>query len=146
MGGANTICSDKTGTLTQNRMTLTTIWNDKIAPVVPGLVAGYSESFAQLFTASLCCNSSAMLLPTEKGSSTEISFLKFMLSENYDYVQLREAYPSSVRIPFSSTRKRMSVVVRLQGKNTLLCKGASEMVLKECRYWHNSHTGSVQPI
>ena len=91
MGGANNICSDKTGTLTTNVMTLTQIWNGSLKMVEtsqesfkPSDISNSQEYF-DLFKVATCVNSSAFLLPEEKGSSTEISILKYMKKMGIDY-------------------------------------------------------------
>lgn len=80
MGGANNICSDKTGTLTQNKMTLTTVWNDKYQTLDynsknMSLKDYFPDTFHELFLMSCAVNSSAALRPDEKGSKTEVAIL-----------------------------------------------------------------------
>ena len=83
MGGANMICSDKTGTLTQNKMTLTSIWNQSTI-----YIDNYKNRFdlrsivpnemRDLFVQSVVYNCSAQLKPYPKGNNTELSVLEFM--------------------------------------------------------------------
>ena len=80
MGGANNICSDKTGTLTQNKMTLTTIWNDKYIEFKHNdkkmkLSDYFPSHFQELYLMACAVNSSAQIRPAEKGSNTEIAIL-----------------------------------------------------------------------
>lgn len=84
MGGANNICSDKTGTLTMNKMTLTQLWSggmisiDSYQERLSLQDLSRSKEWLDLFTINACVNSSAHLLPEEKGSSTEIAILKYI--------------------------------------------------------------------
>jgi len=80
MGGADCVCSDKTGTLTQNIMTLVKIWNKKEIDCRAyekkfSLKEFMPENVLDLFAQSCCLNSSAVLKPTLKGSKTEIAIL-----------------------------------------------------------------------
>lgn len=84
MGGANNICSDKTGTLTMNKMTLTQIWNGA-TKVIDTHKEKYettdltmNNEFLEIFKIATCVNGTAQLQPEEKGSSTEIAILKYV--------------------------------------------------------------------
>ena len=97
-------------------------------------------SLYDLLILSICINSSALLRPEPKGSSTELALLKFIEKTGVQYEHLREKYPTTIKFPFSSKRKRMSSVVNWRGSNVLLVKGASEMVLQSCDTWFNQET------
>ena len=71
-----------------------------------------------------------MLKPEPKGSKTEIALLEFLTRCSMDVDEQRIKYPSSLKFPFSSARKRMSMVLELKdGHRRLVCKGASELVM-----------------
>ena len=87
-----------------------------------------------------------MLKPEPKGSKTDIALLEFITRCGIDVEEQRIKYPSSMKFPFSSTRKRMSTIIELEGgQRRLVCKGASELVLQAC-YDYHSKSGSVQPL
>lgn len=151
MGGANTICSDKTGTLTMNKMTLTSIWNNKRIDFkhyesTLNIKDYMTPKMGELLSLSCCINSTALLRPEVKGSSTEVAILKLLEQLGFNYEQIREKYPTLLKYPFSSKRKRMSSLIDFGGKKMLLVKGASEMVLECCDMWYNQDTEAVETI
>jgi P-type Ca2+ transporter type 2B len=87
-----------------------------------------------------------LLKPEEKGSSTEISILKYFEKMGVDYEEYRNKYEPKIKFPFSSSRKRMSIVVDYQDGMHLFIKGASEIVLASCNQWVNNRTGEIEPI
>jgi magnesium-transporting ATPase (P-type) len=71
-------------------------------------------------------------LPEESGSSTEIALLKFIDRCQYDIQDIRAKNEIIQKMPFSSSRKRMSSLLMSHGKMMLYVKGASEIVLEGC--------------
>jgi len=156
MGGANNICSDKTGTLTQNKMTLTSFWNGGLIPI-----DNYHEgTFYSLFPAhshdlikqALACNNDASLNP-KHGSSTEIALLEFLeqFGENYDVIRYQHYDENCLKYPFSSQRKRMSTIIKnvkngLDSKKRMHIKGASEIILASCDKFYDITQGKVVPL
>ena len=75
-----------------------------------------------------------------------MALLKFIEKTGVNYENFREQYPSLLKFPFSSKRKRMSTVLNWKGDNVILVKGASEMILSCCDLWFNQKTNNFEPI
>lgn len=146
MGGANNICSDKTGTLTKNQMTWTQIWtgdSHKIENPDGKLTDLFttsnfvSESAMKLLAEAVACNTVDDL---ESSAATEKAMLKFIVRCGVDYKALRRELlpPGFTRFQFDSGRKRMSTVVVEGGTKRVHIKGASEIVLDTCTHYLDS--------
>ena len=149
MGSATQLNADKTGTLTQNRMTVTDAYlgGTQYDSVPPKDIA---DEFAALLAESVCVNSDANLAHNENGtidhigSKTECALLQMVedlrtagkgnlpASTNFAYVAGREKHEVAQRYHFTSARKRMSTAVPMNGGVRLHVKGASEIVVKLC--------------
>ena len=142
MGGATTICSDKTGTLTQNKMTVVKFYMDgqdyDSKPNIP-------KEILDVFADSVACNTNAYVTvkegettPTYVGKSTECALLQMITENGYDYKEIREKHPTVVLHDFNSTRKRMSSVVPHNGGYRVYAKGAPEILIKKCTHYISS--------
>ncbi|MBQ1973220.1 MAG: calcium-translocating P-type ATPase, PMCA-type [Paraprevotella sp.] len=123
MGAITVICTDKTGTLTQNRMTV----GEMIC----------ADEHCEVLAESIACNSTAFLNEdcTEGlGNPTEVALLLWLHSQGKNYVRLRSEAREIVRTPFSSEKKYMATMVDspIAGKRMLYVKGAPEIVLDLC--------------
>lgn len=154
MGNATSICSDKTGTLTENRMTVVRA-RILSSPVIEDVDVEESKSLATLVSSSssialdlvgeaIAVNSTAFSAVDPAtgrvafvGSKTEAALLAFLARLQFDYGEARSR-ASVVRLfPFASERKTMSTVIKTWRPNGVPCyrlhtKGASEMVLRMC--------------
>ncbi|XP_033990937.1 plasma membrane calcium-transporting ATPase 2 isoform X3 [Trematomus bernacchii] len=148
MGNATTICSDKTGTLTTNRMTVVQCYiGDVHYKEVPDPAALPTKSMDILIN-SISLNSAytTKILPPDKegglpkqvGNKTECGLLGFLLDLKRDYQPIRNQIPEEKLYKvytFNSVRKSMSTVIKLpDGSFRMYSKGASEIVLKKCSY------------
>ncbi|MBZ9621386.1 calcium-translocating P-type ATPase, PMCA-type [Clostridium sp. FP2] len=134
IGSVSVICSDKTGTLTQNRMTVEKVYLNGKFKERNELSDGNNY-----FIDNCLVNSTADIQKEGKevkylGSATECALLLY--NDACDYVQERQSAKIAHQIPFSSKRKRMSTVIEGEGGSTLLTKGAPEIVLELCKYEH----------
>jgi Ca2+ transporting ATPase len=90
------------------------------------------ENMQQAFIRATIVNSSSDLFPAETGSATDIALLKFVHRCKKDISASRQACEITRNIPFSSTRKRMSVMIKEEGQVVHYIKGASEIILESC--------------
>ena len=127
MGATTVICTDKTGTLTQNQM-----------QVYKTNFFG-SEGDAQLFLEGMAVNSTAQLdlsaaKPQVLGNPTEGALLLWLKERGADYAELREKASRIEELPFSTERKYMATVVKSSnGKTILYVKGAPEIIFGMCK-------------
>ena len=122
MGAVTVICTDKTGTLTQNRM--------EVREMVP-----LSDDDRLLATA-IAVNTTAHLDADDGrgiGNPTEIALLTWAQKHSFDYHELRERADIEVQLPFSTERKLMATIARVEGRRYLFVKGAPEIILAICR-------------
>ncbi|KAM9264308.1 plasma membrane calcium-transporting ATPase 1 isoform 8-T8 [Cariama cristata] len=146
MGNATAICSDKTGTLTMNRMTVVQAYiNEKHYKKIPEPEAIPEKTMAYLVTGiSVNCAYTSKILPPEKegglprhvGNKTECALLGLLLDLKRDYQDVRNEIPEEDLYKvytFNSVRKSMSTVLKnSDGSFRIFSKGASEIVLKKC--------------
>ena len=135
LGSASIICSDKTGTLTQNRMTLVKAWLDgNDAPV--DITTENDEAVCRLLKfGTLCCDGSVVFHGTEEqhiGDPTETAIVLAAHRNGMPKEELNKKYPRLGEIPFDSDRKLMTTVNRMDGKNIVIVKGAFDMMAPRC--------------
>ena len=135
LGGASIICSDKTGTLTQNRMTLVKAYLDG-AQDTEDITENNSDAIKKLLAwGTLCCDGSVVFEDGgEKhiGDPTETAIVLAAHKNGMPKDELNRTSPRLAEIPFDSDRKLMSTVNRIDGKNIVIVKGAFDMMAVRC--------------
>ena len=136
LGSASIICSDKTGTLTQNRMTLVKAYVDG-APEAEAISTGNSPEVCSLLRlATLCCDGSVTIgedgSETHIGDPTETSIVLAAYKNGMAKDALNKASPRLTGIPFDSDRKLMTTVNEVDGRYMVIVKGAFDMLAARC--------------
>lgn len=135
LGSASVICSDKTGTLTQNRMTLTKAYADGDSDTEL-ISSSNSEKIRKLLMyGTLCCDGSVVFEGDEEkhlGDPTETAIIVAAHKNGMEQGDLGEKYPRLAEIPFDSDRKLMTTVNRMDGKIVVIVKGAFDVMAKRC--------------
>ncbi|XP_014685552.1 plasma membrane calcium-transporting ATPase 4 isoform X1 [Equus asinus] len=145
MGNATAICSDKTGTLTMNRMTVIQAYigdthyhqipsPDVLVPKILDLVVN-SISINSAYTSKILPPEKEGGLPRQVGNKTECALLGFVTDLKQDYHAVRSEVPEEKLYKvytFNSVRKSMSTVVEKPGGYRMYSKGASEIILRKC--------------
>ena len=119
LGSVDIICSDKTGTITQNKMT---VKEEKI----------YNEKFLNYICA--LCNEGLIYDNKYIGDPTETSLYNYLYKKGLDPLKIRKDKKRLIDAPFDSERKIASTINKIGNKTYLLCKGSIDSLLKRCNY------------
>lgn len=135
LGSASVICSDKTGTLTQNRMTLVNAYFDG-AQTTEDISTQNSANVKMLLTyGTLCCDGSVVFHGKEEqhiGDPTETAIILAAHRNGLPKDMLNNTYPRLMEIPFDSDRKLMTTINKIDGKNIVIVKGAFDVMVSRC--------------
>lgn len=152
MGAVTVICTDKTGTLTQNRMQVADLYRvkaeDADAEDAKAEDADAKALTDPLFHAALALNTTADLDPEGHGigNPTECALLLWLQGQGLHYQDLRSAHAMLKREPFSTERKYMATVADVDGQAWLFVKGAPEIVTTFCTMTADARTDIAQRL
>ena len=135
LGGASVICSDKTGTLTQNRMTLVKAYVDGWSSTEDIDYQNSDEVKKLLKLATLCCDGSVVFHGTEEqhiGDPTETAIVLAAHKNGLPKEALNKEYPRLGEIPFDSDRKLMTTIHKIDNKLIAIVKGAFDVMSSKC--------------
>lgn len=131
LGSVSVICSDKTGTLTQNRMTVRKLYI--VGRVIDAADANFSDPIQEpLLRSAQLCNDATVDDGGEVGDPTETALVRLGEDHGFDEEATRARWPRLAEIPFDSDRKLMSTVHEMTGGRLMVTKGAVDVLLDRC--------------
>ncbi len=141
LGSSSVICSDKTGTLTKNQMTVVEVED------VNGKVIIDKEYRYLLGLASMCTDCEIQTIHGKQeatGEATEVSIVNEALRVGENKEEWEKRYPRLNEIPFDSNRKAMTTIHRFEGKYRVITKGAPDVLLQRCKnYYYNGQEDTL---
>lgn len=143
LGCVSVVCSDKTGTLTQNRMTVTRCYTEGEVLEPSKLSTERHRHFLQGFT---LCNDAWIEEGERRGDPTELALLDMATLFDISREQLEKRMPRKAEIAFDSERKMMSTLHMERGSSVSYTKGSPDEILERCRYlWQSGEKIPITP-
>ena len=131
LGSVSVICSDKTGTLTQNKMTVRKLY--AAGTVIDAADADFSDPVQEpLLRCALLCSDATVDDSGEVGDPTETALVRLGEDHGFDEEAIRAHWPRLTELPFDSDRKLMSTVHEMTGGRLMVTKGAVDVLLDRC--------------
>ena len=143
LGSITVICSDKTGTLTQNKMTVKKVYVDESVTESTDLDPGKVLE-KKLVLMALLCNDAVTVEQKEMGDPTEVALVNLGELYGFDELDIRKRHSRLGEIPFDSERKLMSTVNHVKDKTFLITKGAVDVMLTRVKQIDTS--SGVKPL
>lgn len=130
LGSVSVICSDKTGTLTENKMVVKQVFVDQ--KIIPHELLDTNNGVEKdLVVKALLCNNAVERDQEAIGDPTEIAMVKFGKHYNFNEMDVRNQNPRVTEIPFDSERKLMSTVHKINHQSIMVTKGAIDVLLSK---------------
>ncbi len=141
LGSVSVICSDKTGTLTQNKMTVVSAYFNGVTLNASSIVA---RDMLPLIHGLALCNDATVSGNSRTGDPTELALLDFAIKHGISPDSLNKTFPRINEMPFDSDRKMMTTLHSADDTTVSYTKGAVDSVLPCCTHiWDN---GTIRPI
>lgn len=138
LGSSSVICSDKTGTLTQNKMTVVKVCN------VKNEVNKQHSDFEYILRLGAMCNDTTVSKNKIEGDPTEVAIVQFAKQNHQEKAHLYEKYPRIHDIPFDSQRKMMTTIHKKDHRYFIITKGAPDVILNHCtKYYQNGGVSNI---
>ncbi|WP_352399855.1 cation-translocating P-type ATPase [Anaerotignum sp.] len=132
LGCVSVICSDKTGTLTQNKMTVQKTFTLEGTTDADDVDCN-KKPFRELIITGVLCNDGAINGDAQIGDPTETALLTFCRKAGGNEGDIRNTYPRMSELPFDSDRKLMSTLHQIEGQFLMMTKGAPDVLLARCK-------------
>lgn len=131
LGCVSVICSDKTGTLTQNKMSVEDIYMNKTLTNIKEIDVN-QQDYRFLSIMGALCNDATITNEQRIGDPTELAFIDLIRLFNTTEIKIRQTYERLSELPFDSQRKMMSTVHEFNNVKVMFVKGAPDVLLTRC--------------